>query len=117
MFRFGPIEAMERLRSGITRLNESHGTANTDTAGYHESITRAYVTLIAAFLSSHPATGTAAGHAAPRVQQLLASPLAAKDALLVFYSQDVLMSVAARRGWVEPDRAALRWPPTGTTGG
>ena len=39
--------------------------------------------------------------------QLLASPLAAKDVLFVFYSRERLMSVEARAAWVEPDRAPV----------
>src|SRR6476620_649057 len=38
--RFGKDEALERLRIGIRRLNDSHGVPNSDTRGYHETITR-----------------------------------------------------------------------------
>ena len=31
---------MERMRAGIIHLNSFHGTPNTDTRGYHETITR-----------------------------------------------------------------------------
>jgi len=33
----GPQRALELLRSGITRLNEAHGTVNDDAGGYHET--------------------------------------------------------------------------------
>ena len=49
--RYGVEEAVNRLRQGIRALNDSHGTANTDSSGYHETITRAYAHLIAEFLS------------------------------------------------------------------
>ena len=101
---FGAAPALERLRDGIRRLNEAHGTPNSDTRGYHETITRAYVTLIAEFL----ATDAAAPDLAARVRDLLAQPLAAKDFLLAFYSRELLFSVTARHEWVEPDRAPLR---------
>ena len=39
-----------RLRSGIRRLNESHGGVNSATDGYHETITAAYVQLLAQYL-------------------------------------------------------------------
>ena len=48
----GPFEAMERLRARICAYNESVGTANTDTSGYHETITRFYVVIIDRFLST-----------------------------------------------------------------
>jgi hypothetical protein len=52
--RHGPVEALARLRDGIRRLNESHGNVNTATDGYHETITAAYVTLLAAYLEACP---------------------------------------------------------------
>ena len=96
--RFGVEEAVNRLRQAIRALNESHGTANTDSGGYHETITRAYALLIAEFLSEQRE-----GTLAQRVGALLASPLAHKNALLEYYSKERLMSVAARGEWSGPD--------------
>ena len=101
--RYGVEEAVNRLRQGIRALNESHGTANTDSGGYHETITRAYAQLIAEFLGGHPESSTLF----QRVGALLASPLAHKDALLEYYSKDRLMSPAARREWNRPDLKSL----------
>jgi|KBSSwiStaDraftv2_1062776.scaffolds.fasta_scaffold47099_2 hypothetical protein len=102
--RYGAADALTRLRSGIRRLNESHGNANTATAGYHETITAAYVTLLAAYLDGRapglPLDGC--------VERLLAGPLAARDMLFTFYSRERLLSVEARAQWVEPDLAPLR---------
>jgi hypothetical protein len=100
--RLGPDEALLRLRSGIRLLNDSHGTPNTDSSGYHETITRAYVILLAAFIAERD--GRPAAYCA---QALLASPLAVRDALLTYYSKDLLMSVQARLEWVEPDQCPL----------
>src|ERR1700722_1224434 len=52
--RFGKTDALERLRTGIRRLNESHGTVNSDISGYHETTTRAYVELFSMFDESCP---------------------------------------------------------------
>jgi len=101
--RFGSEQALDRLRAGIRALNDAHGTVNSDTGGYHETITRAYVLLIAAFLGARPA----GEEIDASVAALLASPLAARDALLRHYSRERLFSVAARRGWVEPDLQPL----------
>jgi len=101
--RFGPDAALERLRAGIRALNAAHGTIDSDTRGYHETITRAYVRLIAGFLAARPAGETVDDS----VVALLASPLAARDALARHYSKPHLFSVAARRGWVEPDLEPL----------
>ena len=91
-------EALTRMRAGILRLNEFHGTPNTDTRGYHETITRAYLLLLARFARTHPLLTDGA-----LAQALLASELAKREALFSFYSKDRLMSVEARRNWVEPD--------------
>jgi len=95
---------VRRLRVGIRQLNDAHGTPNTDTSGYHETMTRAYICLIARALSAQPGNVALAQCAQALVA---ASPLAAKDVLLVYYSKELLMSLAARRGWREPDQNAL----------
>jgi hypothetical protein len=101
--RFGPDAGLERLRAGIRALNAAHGTVDSDTRGYHETITRAYVRLIAAFLRARPQAEALDA----AVASLLASPLAARDVLTRHYSKALLFSVGARRGWVEPDLEPL----------
>jgi hypothetical protein len=100
---YGAAKALGLLRDGIRRLNESHGGSNTATDGYHETITAAYVSLLAAFLDACPPGLPLAA----RVDRLLAGPLAARDMLFTFYSRERLMSPDARAQWVEPDLAPL----------
>ena len=100
--RYGRQDALQRLRAGITRLNESNGVVNSATGGYHETVTRAYVDLLADFAARH-----ADKTAAERVTALLADPLSDKKALLRFYSRPLLESSEARLDWVEPDLAPL----------
>jgi hypothetical protein len=102
--RYGADDALARLRAGIRQLNDSHGTPNSATRGYHETITRANVQLLSEFLDSCPAALTLT----ERVARLLASPVADKEALLQFYSRGHLMSAQARAEWVEPDIRPLR---------
>jgi hypothetical protein len=105
--RFGVEEATARLRAGIRALNESHGNVNTDSDGYHETITVAYVRLIAEFLA-------ACEPEAPlgeRVQRLLAGPVSSKGILLRYWSRERLMSASARARWLEPDVAPLGLSP------
>jgi hypothetical protein len=104
--RYGVADAIVRLRAGIRALNDSHGTANSDSGGYHETITCAYARLIAGFLAGCP-NGTTLSE---NVKALLASPLAGKNALLEYYSRDRLMSLAARREWQAPDLRELPEP-------
>jgi hypothetical protein len=96
---YGEADALDRLRTGIRRLNESFGGQNTATSGYHETITAAYVRLLAQYLAQCP--DALSLHES--IARLLASPLAAKGALLAFYSQPHLMSVESRAAWAEPN--------------
>lgn len=86
----------------IRRFNESVGGVNDDTQGYHDSITRAYVAGVRLFLSETDKEGLA-----ERVNALLRSPMGSRDWPLRFYSRELLFSVPARRGFVEPDLLPL----------
>lgn len=100
----GADDALAMLRTGIRRLNDSHGTPNTPTRGYHETITRAYVVLVGQFLAACAPEQALAD----RVDALLASPLGDRDVLLRCYSRERLMSVEARAAWLEPDLMPLQ---------
>lgn len=83
----------------IRRYNESVGGVNSDTSGYHESITQASLHMARHLIATLPAHVTpAAVYAA-----LMASPLGNKDWPFTYWSRDRLMSVEARRHWVAPD--------------
>ena len=93
------IDLDTNLRGIISRYNASVGGKNTDTEGYHDTITRAYLRGIRLFLgeadTSRPVHDL--------VNELLMSPMGRRDWPLRFWSKVRLMSVDARRGWVEPD--------------
>jgi len=94
----------ERDMPGIIRAyNVSVGGENTDTAGYHHTITLASLAMVRRFLAERPAGELL--HAS--VNALVASDLANKDWLLNYWSKPVLFSVEARRGWVESDLQPL----------
>ena len=99
---------LERDMPGIIQTyNVAVGGVNDDHNGYHETITQAYLTAIRAFVATLPA-GISDGEAAAR---LLATPMGDKAWPLGFWSRERLFSVAARRGWVEPDLKPLEAPP------
>ncbi len=89
---------------GIIRgYNESVGGVNSDSEGYHETITRLFLHGVRLFLAE-------AHRAEPLhelVNHLLLSPMGRRDWPLRFYSRDRLFSVAARREFVPPDLASL----------
>lgn len=90
------------LPGAIRRYNESAGGANDDTQGYHETITQAYIRAVRAHCAED-----SGGALFERVNALLASERGRRDWPLRFWSPGRLFSVAARRGWVEPDLAPL----------
>ena len=104
--RYGPEEALARLRGGIRRLNDTHGTPNSTTGGYHETVTRAYLVLFAEFL----AMGAPGTPLSERLQVVLRGPLGTKDFLLRYYSREKLFSEQARARWEEPDLRPLNLP-------
>lgn len=103
LLRRHDIDVDADLPTLIRRFNESVGGVNSDSEGYHETITRAFLRGIRLFLSE--ADTDAPLH--QLVNELLLSPMGRRDWPLRFWSKDRLMSVAARRDYVEPDLAAL----------
>ena len=92
----------ESFRTIITRLNEAHGTPNTDSSGYHHTITLASLRATKCLLDAR--------RGAPLNEVLryaMAGPLGRSDSILAHWSRDRLFSVDARRDWVEPDVAPL----------
>jgi len=87
----------------IRRYNESVGGVNSDSEGYHETITRVFLHGVRLFLSeadlSEPLHEL--------VNQLLLSPMGRRDWPFRFYSRELLFSVEARRNVVATDLAAL----------
>jgi len=87
----------------LTRHNESVGGVNSDSEGYHETITRVFLHGVRLFLAE----------ADPKeplhelVNELLLSPMGRRDWPLRFYSPQRLFSVEARRKFIPPDLAAL----------
>jgi hypothetical protein len=82
----------------IRAYNEATGVLNTDTSGYHETITQASIRACRAFLR-----GRTPEPMFEACNALLASPLGKTDWLLAYWSRSRLYSVEARRAWIAPD--------------
>ncbi|WP_421853345.1 hypothetical protein [Novosphingobium sp.] len=87
----------------ISAYNVAAGGENTDSAGYHETLTQLYIRGVRAFAETLPEETSLAD----AVNALLESEIGDRQWPLCFYSKERLFSVEARRGWVEPDLAAL----------
>jgi len=88
------------LRDAIQTHNCGIGIRNTETSGYHETLTRYYVTAV----------DQAIGDGVGSLEELFAYPTCARTAALSFWSREVLFGTAARMGWVEPDLQPTPWP-------
>lgn len=86
----------------ISNYNEAVGGMNTDTMGYHETLTQIYIRLIRNFVLSSPRRSLK-----DTCNALVASEYAHREFPLRFYSRELLFSVPARRGWVDPDLGPL----------
>ena len=97
------IQPEEDMRSIISAFNESVGVINDDSQGYHETVTQVYIAAVRAHLAEIEADMPLCDV----VNALLLSQRGRRDLPLRFYSRELLFSVAARRDFVEPDRASL----------
>lgn len=103
LLRRPEIDLDQELPAIIRRFNESVGGVNSDTEGYHETITRVFLKGVRLFLSK----GDLAKPLSELVNELLLSPMGQRDWPLRFYSRGRLLSAAARRAFVPPDLEAL----------
>lgn len=87
----------------ISHFNESVGGVNSDTEGYHETITRSFLRGVRLFLQESDTSEPLY----MLVNKLLLSPMGRRDWPLRFYSRDLLFSVEARLFHVPPDLAAM----------
>lgn len=89
----------------IRRYNEATGTPNTDSEGYHETITQASLIVARGFLTQQADEPPL--HAL--CNRLFASSFGKSDWLMTYWSKDVLFSVKARREWVAPNLQPLNF--------
>jgi len=97
------IDLDKELPGIICSFNESVGGVNDDTQGYHDTITRVFLSGVRLFLSEADLSDPL--H--ELVNDLLLSPMGRREWPLRFYSAERLFSVEARRHFVPPDIAAL----------
>ena len=95
--RHGAV-ALDRTRAGIVRYNVAVGTANTDTSGYHETLTRFWSEVVARVTAGCADEWEAARLAVARLGE-------DRDLHVLCYAFDVPRSTEARKAWVAPD-----WP-------
>ena len=86
----------------ISSYNLSVGTENSETSGYHETLTIFWLKVVAQSFQTSPS--------APRLQAVRAVVAAFGDERglhRLYYTSDIVNCKAARQTWVEPDLKAL----------
>ena len=103
LLRHPEIDLDRELPGLIRRYNESVGGVNSDTEGYHDTITRVFLHGVRLFLSK-------ANLSKPLhelVNELLLSPMGRRDWPLRSYSPQHLFSTESRRRFTVPDLASI----------
>jgi hypothetical protein len=98
--RFGIENAPVEMRKRILKYNEAVGKINSDTSGYHETVTFFWLKAVWERLSvDEKITFDQA-----TLDELLSNiDLANRNLFLKLYSEKRILSVEARRNYVEPD--------------
>lgn len=90
--------AKNLMRDGIYWLNDSHGTPNTESSGYHETITIFWLETVAKFVDDNQDEKSLAVLANKLLEVCNNSKLP-----LEIYSRELLFSPEARAHFVAPD--------------
>jgi hypothetical protein len=93
--------AVEKMRTGIQRYNSAVGVVEGLHSGYHETMTQAWMRLIAVTIREQ-GRGTDSEDFCGRQPHLLQ-----RTALRLFYSRERIMSPAAKRTFLEGDLTPL----------
>lgn len=90
--------ALNLLRYHIKTFNISVGTPNSDTQGYHETLTRFWLLIAANFVNLDKEKSFE-----ETAEAFINSHWASRTLALGFYTKETLFSVVARKNWVDPD--------------
>lgn len=101
VFLLGEADALTVMRTRVCAYNEAVGTINSTTSGYHETLTRFWIAVLARLLQQ----GSVASHI-EFVQRAVALYGSRRDLHGSYYNFDVVKSVDARQAWIAPDH----WP-------
>ena len=98
----GEAGATDKMRACVQRYNEAVGGKNTDTSGYHETITVLWIKLLARLLRESRPIGRA------EFARLAVETFESDRGILQrYYDFDLVNSVQARKRWVPPTIGSL----------
>lgn len=91
-------KALALLRTNIKAYNAAVGTPNTDTEGYHETLTIFWLNITRYFISQNNLN-----FITELCLHFIASESGSRSYPFQYYSQGHLFTVEARHNWVAPD--------------
>ena len=94
-------EALRLMRLGIQAYNQAHGVRDAPLRGYHETLTVAWLTIVAATIKHH-GVGKDSNDFCDSQPHLMSRTLPR-----LFYTRHHIMSPEAKREFVEPDITPL----------
>jgi hypothetical protein len=102
VYRFSEDGAIAYLRAAIPQYNVAVGGRNTETSGYHETVTIFWVKLLERIRET----------AGPKTREefvalVLKRFATERDTLAKFYDFDVVNSMEARQMWIAPNLRSL----------
>ena len=97
----GVEEGIARIRGGIQGYNAARGVQDALTSGYHETVTQAWARLVAQALRDGPEVADSQAFAAAHPELL------DKRRLRRHYTPDQILTLEAKRVFVEPDLEPL----------
>ena len=86
-------QALARMRTGLKKFIAHHGKQ-----GYHETITRFWMELLAAYLEGAPGEMLLVSRVNSVVERF-----GSKQILFSYYTRERVMSDAAKQAWIAPD--------------
>jgi hypothetical protein len=103
----GSEQALARMRTGLKKFIAHHGKQ-----GYHETITRFWMELLAAYLEGTPGEMSLVSRVNSAVKRF-----GSKQILFSYYSRERVMSGAAKQAWIAPDLQDIAEQPIQTSTG
>ncbi|MFN8282864.1 MAG: hypothetical protein U0U67_06585 [Chitinophagales bacterium] len=100
---FGKEEALNKIRINIKKYNIAVGGENTDSSGYHETITVFWIWNIDQFIKNQEEEKPVD----EIIAQFIASSFSDKNYPFEYYTKDLLLSSNARLNFIEADLKAF----------
>ena len=102
LLRHGPVAGAREIRAGIMRYNRVQGIEQTLSSGYHETLTRFFITVVESFIATCDLSSPLHDLA-----EELWDRFGDRDLPYTYYSRELLSSWEARTSWIAPDLKPL----------